>query len=669
MLTAPLIFGLLVVGVKEAPMDQLADLTLQSPSKQITVTLRPGSGTFIRPRWSAEWNGKPILADCELDIDLKDGGTSLRGRQDFSTRRRSVNKQIPVLFGKASKAADRYEELRLDHKRGAGISIVFRCYDDAIAFRYEIKGQGLDKLVIEDEGTTFGLVDNPTAYVQYLENHKTSHEHNVATTPYEDIRKDTLLDLPLTLQRKDGVSLAITEASLRKYAGMALMSPKGEAGLECRLTPKSDGTKVVTNSPAVTPWRVVLIGDRPGALLESNTIYCLNEPSVIKDTSWIKPGKMTWPWWNGHLYEDKQNGESILSIPVISKYIDFCAENGILYHSVVSDEKDHPWYVQKVEGLFPGPGTDVTKVREGLDLPLIRKMAEGKGIKLWTWVHQATLKGRVEEAFAAFEKMGWSGMMVDFFDHDDQENVEFAEEILAAAARHKILIHLHGVWKPTGLQRTYPNLMNHEGALNLEFLKWGDLCPPEHDLMMSFTRLIAGPMDYHLGGFRAVKRPDFKPQFVGPNVLGTRCHQLAMFVCFDNPQPMVGDYPEAYRGQPGFDFLRRVPTYWDETRILHTVIGRVLVTARRKGKDWYVGCLAAGRVQPFDIPLSFLPKGNYDLEAWSDTPESNRLPNQIGRMRKSPFSAKDVLRVRPEEDGLYVAEDGGFVAVLKPSKK
>ena len=146
--------------------------------------------------------------------------------------------------------------------------------------------------------------------------------------------------------------------------------------------------------------------------------------------------------------------------------------------------------------------------------------------------------------------------MVDFFDHDDQETVEFAEEILQAAARHHILIHFHGVWKPTGWQRTYPNLMNHEGALNLEYLKWSDRCTPEHTLNLLFTRMVAGPMDYHAGGFRAVTRAEFKPIYIAPNVLGTRCHHLAMYVCFDNPNPMVADYPSAYEGQPGFDFLK-----------------------------------------------------------------------------------------------------------------
>ena len=262
---------------------------------------------------------------------------------------------------------------------------------------------------------------------------------------------------------------------------------------------------------------------------------------------------------------------------------------------MICDNEDTPWYHQTQKGVVPGPDTDVTQVRADLDLAAIRRYAASKGVRLWTWVHQAALRGRVEEAFAAFERIGWSGMMVDFFDHDDQDTVEFAEEILQASARHHILIHFHGVWKPTGWQRTYPNLMNHEGALNLEYLKWSDLCTPEHTLNLLFTRMVAGPMDYHAGGFRAVTRADFKPIYIAPNVLGTGVIIWRSYVCFDNPNPMVADYPSAYEMQPGFDFLKAVPTWWDETRVLVGVVGEVLITARRKGRTWYVGGMEENR--------------------------------------------------------------------------
>jgi alpha-glucosidase len=304
----------------------------------------------------------------------------------------------------------------------------------------------------------------------------------------------------------------------------------------------------------------------------------------------------------------------------------------------------------------PGPDTDVTRPRAGFDLAAIRHYAQTNHVRLWTWVHQAALRGRVEEAYAAFEKLGWSGMMVDFFDHDDQDSVELAESILQAAARHHIMIHFHGVWKPTGWQRTYPNLMNHEGALNLEYLKWSDRCTPEHNLVMAFTRLVAGPMDYHLGGFRAVPRAEFKPHHIAPPVLGTRCHHLAMYVCFDNPNPMIADYPTAYEGQPGFDFLLEVPTWWDETRVITGEIGEYLVTARRKGSTWYLGGMSAGHGRELNLPLTFLGTKTYAATIWVDAPNAETDPNHL-ITRSATVRARETLNIK-------VATDGGFVAQL-----
>jgi len=574
-----------------------------------------------------------------------------------------VDERIPIRFGRSDHARNRFREVRFtlesaEHRR---TDVVFRCYNDGVALRYELPAAAPGaEVIVTDELTSFACVGDPLALVQYLEHFKTSHEHPVVRTNYQSIAPGRLLDLPLTISWDDGTCAAITEASLRNYAGMALLrSTREGAPLSSQLTPRSDGTKVVRTLPMRTPWRVVLVGNRPGALLESGTIHCLNDPPEIRDTSWIRPGKITWPWWNGDVY-DGQPGPPILSFEMARKYIDFCARNGIPYHAMTSTETTvTPWYHQSKPGVEPGPDTDVTRPRAGFDLPAIRQYAESKGVRLWTWVHQGALRGRVEEAFAAFASLGWSGMMVDFFDHDDQETVEFAESILAAAARHRILIHFHGIWKPTGLERTFPNLMNHEGALNLEYLKWSDLCTPEHNLDMAFTRLIAGPIDYHLGGFRSVLPSAFAPRNVAPNVLGTRAHMLAMYVCFDNPTPMVADYPTAYEQQPGFEFLKLVPTWWDETRVLVGEIGELLVTARRQDRTWYVGGMTANQPRDLSLPLAFLGSGRYDARLWQDGPDAEANPNDLP-VAATTVTALMSLRVR-------LATEGGFVAQLTPA--
>lgn len=636
-------------------------VSVRSPNGALALTVGMGQGRDEAPQWSATFHGKALLAGCRLSLSTNEDGDIFAGARNVDARTRSVRSRIPILFGKADHVEDRYNELRLslESRMGRRIHVLFRCYDDAIAFRYEVpKQKGRDRLIVSDEGTSFGIPGNPVAHVQYLENYQTSHEHNVTSSRLAQVAKVRLLDMPATFLLEGGGSLAITEAALSQYAGMSLMRPTEAAELVCRLTPLADGSKVIAPLPMKSPWRVVMVGEQVGDLLESNVLYCLNDSPRMRDTSWIKPGKMTWPWWNGNLFDDTPS-LPILSLEMAKKYIDFCAANGIAFHSVIADETDTPWYRQPNKGLRPLAGTDATKARVDLDLPGILRYANSKGVRLWTWVHQAALRGRVEQAFAEYEKLGWSGMMVDFFDHDDQESVEHAEAILEAAARHYILIHFHGIWKPTGRQRTYPNLMNHEGALNLEYLKWGMTCTPDHDLNLAFTRLVAGPMDYHLGGFRAVSKSEFKPRVVGPNVLGTRARQLAMYVCFDNPNPMVADYPAAYAGQAGFEFIKDVPTWWDETRVLAGEVGRLLVTARRKGRVWYVGGLAAGPPQDIELPLGFLGPGGYSARIWKD-PIASSDPNQLA-VETLSAKATDRLKVR-------VAEDGGFAAKFTPEK-
>lgn len=612
--------------------------------------------------WSLAVGGKERLGPCRLGLTVKGFGDLFAGVRVLDQRRRTVDERIPVLFGKASEARNHFEELRLQLAGAGGmrVDVVFRCFDDAVAFRYEIPEQReWSSVTVADERSTFGVLDRPTAYVQYLENFTTSHEHPIAAVASDAIQADTLLDTPLTLQWSDGTCLSITEAALRHYAGMSLMRRPGRAPCELasELSPRPDGDKVVRALPMASPWRVALAGASAGALLESQTLYCLNDPSEIGDTSWIQPGKMTWSWWNGYLY-DAHPTPPILGLEMQKKTIDFCADNGILYHDVVADERDQPWYRQVRPGLFPGPGTDVTQVRADLDLPAVLAYAKSRGVRLWTWVHQGALRGRVEEAFAAFEKMGWSGMMVDFFDRDDQETVEYAESILKAAAKHHILIHFHGMYKPTGWQRTFPNLMNHEGSRNLEYMKWGDTCPPEHTLRVAFTRLVAGPMDYHLGGFRSVRRDQFQPHNVGPNVLGTRCFNLALYVCIDNPTPMVADYAAAYRGQPGFEFVKDVPTTWDETRVLAADIGDVLVMARRKGRAWYLGAIGANGPHDLDLDLGFLGPGSFHLDSWRDGPDTPNDPNTLVRESRT-VQGSGRLKV-------HLAPDGGFVAKISP---
>jgi alpha-glucosidase len=360
---AALAVHLLKVGGADLP-------TLSSPNGMIQVEVRmPQPGTVERPKWQASFRGKPVLSNCRLGLETVDGGELLAGARVLDERSRAVDERVRVWFGKSTEARDRFTERRwtLETRQRSPVEVVFRCYDDAVAFRYELAAGSESKpVVISNESTSFGVEGEPSALVQYLENFRTSHEHNVTQVPWREIRRGGLVDLPLTLFWQDDTSVAITEASLRNYAGMALMrSAVGELGdtLVAQLTPRADGTKVVRPLPMQTPWRVAMIGNRPGALLESQTLYLLNEPSVIEDTSWIKPGKITFHWWNGDVF-DGQPGPAILSVEMAKRYIDFCASNNIAAHSLTSTENTTtPWYHQSKPGVEPGPDTDVTRPR------------------------------------------------------------------------------------------------------------------------------------------------------------------------------------------------------------------------------------------------------------------------------------------------------------------
>jgi alpha-glucosidase len=293
----------------------------------------------------------------------------------------------------------------------------------------------------------------------------------------------------------------------------------------------------------------------------------------------------------------------------------------------------------------PGPNADVTKPVPGLDMKEICDYAKSKGVRVRVWVHWAALYPKLDSAFAIFEKWGLSGMMVDFMDRDDQEMVNIQEEILQKAAKHKLHIQFHGAYKPTGLHRTYPNEFTREGTLNYEVNKWDKRITPDHDLNIVFTRMIAGSTDYHLGGFRAVPDSLFKVQYTRPLMLGTRSHMLAMYVVLENYLGMVCDYPAAYEGEPGFEFLKTVPTNWDETKVVDAALQKYIVMARRKDNNWFIGSINNHEERTIKIDFSFLDEGEYRAIIYSDADDVNKTPNHLVKEEKL-ITAKDNISIR-----------------------
>jgi alpha-glucosidase len=404
---------------------------------------------------------------------------------------------------------------------------------------------------------------------------------------------------------------------------------KDKDELLCKLSPLpgQDLIKVKAGLPHQSPWRVLMISDRIGALIESNLLTNLSPPRAIQDLSWLRPGKTTFPWWNGNVVPDTLNAPGN-NFVTQQYYIDFCARNGIDYHSVV-EYGLHQWYVDDGIPFSPGPHADVTRAVPGLDMKEVCDYAKSKGVGIRVWVHFFALYPKLDTAFALFEKWGISGMMVDFMDRDDQEMVNMQTEILQKAAAHHLHIQFHGAYKPTGLSRTYPNEFTREGTLNYESNKWSKRVTPDHDIQFPFTRMLAGSTDYHLGGFRFVTDSAFIVQYTRPLIISTRCHMLGMYVVLENYLGMVCDYPAAYEGQPGFEFICGVPTVWDQTKVLDAKVGEYILIARKKNNQWWAGAINNHQARTMNFNLAFLDPGEYEMTMFRDAPDSDQNPNHL----------------------------------------
>ncbi|MBC7891393.1 MAG: glycoside hydrolase family 97 protein [Sphingobacteriaceae bacterium] len=629
------------------------EIRLASPDGRLVFTFKL---TPNAPTYRVTFKGRPLIEPSELGLDFSENGAFGKSLSLAKPKFREGDATYDLVVGKAKTVRNRFREVTLpltersDPKRR--LNLVVRAYDDGMAFRYELPEQPRwTAYTLADERTTFHLAGDPRVRTLFLPNFTTSHEGKYSTLPLSAVKSDTLMDMPTLFEFPNGTFLAITEAALVDYAGMYLVKKNGFLTSQLSPLPNSNGLKVKAALPHRTPWRVLLISDRIGALMESNLLTHLNEPCKIEDVSWIKPGKTTFPWWNGGITPDTTFAPG-LNFDTNKYYIDFCAEAGLEYHSVV-EQGGHEWYVSDGVNFQPGPHADATRAVPGLDMAQICEYGRQKGVGIRVWVHWAALYPKLDSAFAQYEKWGLSGMMVDFMDRDDQEMVNIQEEILRKAAAHRLHVQFHGAYKPTGRQRSYPNEFTREGTLNYENAKWNDLVTPDHDLDIVFTRGLAGSTDYHLGGFRAAPKGKFRVQNTRPLMLGTRAHQLAMYVVLENVQGMACDYPDAYRGQPGFDFLRQVPTSWDETRVLDARVAEYAVVARRRGTDWFVGALNNGTARELQIPLSFLTEGSHPAQTYADAPDVTEQPNHL-TIQSPTLRPADVLTLK-------LAAGGGWV--------
>ena len=644
------------------------NIHLKSPDGRIEFVLKANEDI---PVYSIAFKKNFLIENSSLNLDLEGVGTFRQAFISAPVVNKEVNETYKLIVGKTSAVKNHYRQaiISLQDKlnKNYKLNIEVRVFNDGVAFRYSFPKQNdRSSFILRDEKTQFRFTTDPTVKALLLPNFTTSHEGLYTTALLSTIEEDTLMDMPALFQFPDKTFMAITEAALLDYAGMYLSKQYGI--LTSKLSPlpnqplnatlEDGGIKVKATLPHNSPWRVLLISDRLGALIESNIISSLNDPSLIKDTSWIKPGTSTFPWWNGTVIPNTVLGGN--NFETNKYYIDFCAANNIKYHTVV-EYGGHEWYTNDGEGYQPGNNVDITKPVAGLDMKQICDYGKKKGVGIRVWTHWKALYPKLDTAFALFEKWGLSGMMVDFMDRDDQEMVNIQTEILEKAAKHHLHIQFHGAYKPTGLHRTYPNEFTREGAMNYEYDKWDKIITPDADLNIVFTRMLAGATDYHQGGFNALPTDKFIVQNIRPYVMGTRCHMLAMYVVLENYLPMVCDYPDAYIGQPGFEVIKKIPGSWDETHVIAAELDQYVSIARRKTDNWYIGTITNKDAREIMIDLTFLPVGKYEAEIYSDAADASENANHLTKQTKI-VDKNTVLK-------LAVAPGGGNMIILNKLKK
>lgn len=658
-LTRLIVFSVLLPLIVSPIATTLAQpATVTSPDDHLRLTFHLSEQG--RPEFNVEYHHVRIVAGA-LGLEFLGSGLLRDHMQLSSTSQSSRDRTYAIPVGKASTARDHHHELIVSLKENLPpyrkLDVVIRAFNDGVAFRYLIPEQEqIGGFIITDEHTQLSFPGGPKAKLLPLSSFKTSYEWYYDTQAIYELRSGQLIGLPMLLEHPRRIWLAVTEANLTDYAGMYLSAVRGQSGtLESRLSPlpnRNDQAKAIGKTPFATPWRVLMVADDPGRLIESNIVFNLNESSAIEDTSWIKPGKTTFPWWNHYVLEGV-DFEPGVNTATMKHYIDFCARHGIEFHSL--DGLDIAWYGGPIAPTGP---TDVTKAAPSIDMSELLRHAKEKGVRLRLWMHWKALKPQLDQAFKTYEQWGIEGVMIDFMDRDDQEMVRWYHKVARKAAEHHLTVTWHGAYKPTGMERTWPNVLSYEAALNQEYNKWQPPgvkgTPPSHNLDIAFVRMLAGPLDYHQGGMRNVLPQDYRFRDVAPPVQGTRAHQLAMYVVYQNHLPMIADYPQAYEGQTGFEFIIQVPTTWDETRVLRAELDDCLVIARRKGRDWYLGGMTADNEQVLDLDLNFLGEGTFVAELYQDDPHQG--PRAVTQ-RTQTTRPSDHLQV-------VMAPSGGFVARL-----
>ena len=653
---AALAAALSVVGAGAAAADPQAaasagsaaatKLAVASPGGGLTVTI----GTDGVLTWSVAHRGRTLVRASRLALTLGDGRVLGASPVVSGTATRSVNQVLtPTVPYRRAQIVDRFEERRIDF--AGDYSLIVRAYDDGVAYRFVTRLPG--EITVRDEDFTLGFEADHEMFFPEEVSLLSHQEREYKRLRIGEIGPTRFSSLPALVVVAGGPKVAITEADLFDYPGMDLASGpevhslrglfpayprKVQLGRDRdeRVLEREDYL-ARTRGTRDFPWRVLVVAERDETLLDSDIVFRLAGESRIGDTSWIRPGKVAWDWWNANNVYGVPFRAGI-NTDTYKHYVDFAAEHAIPY--IILDEG---WYKLG----------DLTAVVPGIDMDALAAYARQRNVGLIMWVVWKTLDQQLQPALDQFVRWGVKGIKVDFMQREDQWMVNFYERVAREAAARHLLVDFHGAYKPTGLYRTWPNVVTSEGVLGLEQSKWGPLASPDNAVTFPFMRMLAGPVDYTPGAMQNATKADFQPIFNRPMSQGTRAHQLGMYVVFESPLQMLADSPSNYRKEPdSLAFLSAVPVTWDETRVLSAEVGQHILVARRSGKDWYVGALTNWQSRDLEVDLSFLGPGAFAADVHRDGPNADRAGVDYVRETKT-VSSGDRLRV-------HLAPGGGL---------
>lgn len=641
-------------------------MAVSSPDGSLTISIALAAKpqpylAGERIYYRVTYKGAPVLADSPLGLDLAGARPLDRDFEVVTTQKRSNDSTWENAFGAKRTIPDKYNELvvslREKNPPNRRMDLVLRAYNEGVAFRYIVpKQEAVGEFTLASENTGFYFAQDASAFALNLGRWDTSNEGEYARTALGDIKPASLVNLPLLVEMPGvGLFAALLEADLTDYSGLYV---GGVAGIPNALTSRLSvqprrrfDQPVMGTAPLSTPWRILMAGPSPARFIETNYIILdLSAPCAIADTSWIKPGKAAWDWWSGS-YATGVAFKPGMNTATMKHYIDFAARHKFEYMLV-----DAGWAPMSEDGRIE----DILRYRPEVDVPAIIAYGKAKGVATLLWVEWRALDRHMDEAMALFEKWGAAGIKVDYMNRDDQEMVNYYATVVRKAAEHRLAVDFHGAFKPTGLRRAYPNLLTREGVMGLEYSKWSDRITPEYDVTIPFTRMLAGPMDFTPGAMRNAAKGRFEARDIAPMAQGTRAHQLAMYVVYESPLVMVSDYPEAYEGQPGLEFIEKVPTVWDDTKVLGGEPGKFVAIARRNGDGWWIGAMTNWDARELDLPLDVLGAGEYEATIFADGPDAAVEGTSLETSKKT-VKAGDRLTLK-------LAPGGGAAVMLTPIK-